>query len=246
MYISEKQHGRPVVNEFGAMSHQPQGRNAPPAFLKDTTATSYSNGSYLKPLPAVGSKITRRMSTGSVPSIDGLLKDTAGDAEMQLCYGYWPIETQRELSLAEIEEVVRLCGQEIRTRGIEAPMLFSTQALDISLENITSLIRAYVLDRNAWKRDLRLANPHDLSGMIKWALGRYVNPQGSRGFLLWETYERWRFGEREKEFPNRYITTNMLYQLPTQNATLLTTLLSLLCSALAYTCVPSYQTGDAN
>lgn len=202
-------------------------RGAPPSFLKDT------NG-YLKPLPVPGSrKVTRRMSTGSTPSIDGLLRDT--DAELQLCYGYWPIETQRELTLAEIEEVVRLCGQEIKTRGIEAPMLFSTRALDISLENITSLIRTYVSDRAAWKRDLRLANPHDLAGFIKWSLGRYINPQGGRGFLGWDTYERWRFGEREKEFPDRFITTNLLYQLPTQNAALLTTLLSLLCSALSYT-----------
>jgi hypothetical protein len=135
----------------------------------------------------------------------------------------------------EIEEVVRMCGQEIKTRGIEAPMLFSTQALDISLENITSLIRSYVSDRNTWRRDLRLANPHDLAGMIKWALGRYINPQGGRGFLAWETYERWRFAEREKEFPSRHLTTNLLYQLPTQNAALLISLLSLLCSALAYT-----------
>ena len=35
----------------------------------------------------------------------------------QLAYGYWPIETQRELSLVQIEEIVRLCGQEIKARG---------------------------------------------------------------------------------------------------------------------------------
>lgn len=270
MYISERRNdsSAAVTDEFGALltSGSPvQGRSgvaARPALTKDATVSSTSENGYLKPLPLPGNRnITRRMSTGSAPSIDGLLKETLSDTELQarfkhclrrsrqltrapisqLCYGYWPIETQRQLSLAEIEEVVRLCGQEIRLRGIEAPMLFSTQALDISLENITSLIRSYVSDRSAWKRDLRQANPHDLAGFIKWALGRYINPQGGRGFLSWEMYERWRSGEREKSFPRPYLTTNLTYQLPTQNAALLSTLLSLLCGALAYTYVlPNY------
>lgn len=85
-----------------------------------------------------------------------------------------------------------------RPEDIEAPLLFSTQALDISMEGICSLIRSYLSNRDIWRRDLLFAMPHDLCGMIKWALGRYVNPQGGRGFLVWETYERWRFGEREK------------------------------------------------
>jgi hypothetical protein len=80
---------------------------------------------------------------------------------------------------------------------IEAPLLFSTQALDISMEGICSLIRSYLSNRGMWRKDLRFAKPHDMCGMIKWALGRYVNPQGGRGFLAWETYERWRFSERE-------------------------------------------------
>lgn len=83
--------------------------------------------------------------------------------------------------------------------GIEAPLLFSTQALDISMEGICSLIRSYLSNRDVWRsRDLRFASPHDLCGLIKWALGRYINNQGGRGFITWEMYERWRFGEREK------------------------------------------------
>ena len=83
--------------------------------------------------------------------------------------------------------------------------------------------------------DLHFANPHDLCGQIKWALGRYVNSQGGRGFLAWEIYERWRFGEREKDFPPRYITTHMLQLLPKQVAGLFISLLELLRSAVAYT-----------
>ncbi|KAK9899637.1 hypothetical protein P389DRAFT_207285 [Cystobasidium minutum MCA 4210] len=210
----------------------------------------------------------RRMSTGSIPSIDAMMannKAATDAAELQLCYGYWPIETQVELNLAQIEEIVRLAGYEIRTRGIEAPLLFSTQALDISMEGICSLIRPYLSSKDIWRsRDLKFATPHDLCGMIKWALGRYVNNQGGRGFITWEMYEKWRFGEREKvsadfvvcpangktlalgrlaevqhfsmqDFTPRYITTHMIYLLPTQNAALLTTLFSLMTSALAYT-----------
>ena len=47
--------------------------------------------------------------------------------------------------------------------------------------------------------------------MLKWALGRYVNPQGKHGYLSWELYERWRAGEREKGWPPRYISTHLLY-----------------------------------
>ena len=83
--------------------------------------------------------------------------------------------------------------------------------------------------------DLHHANPHDLCGQIKWALGRFGDPQGGRGFLAWDMYERWRFGEREKEFPPHYITTHMLRLLPKDLARLLNTLFSLMSSAVTYT-----------
>lgn len=102
----------------------------------------------------------RRMSTGSIPSIDRLATgstvpsgfapamlapssseelqvgqwcslaqgwmEVCAECATQLCYGHWPVETQRELSLGQIEEVVRLCGHEIKARGLESPMLFSS------------------------------------------------------------------------------------------------------------------------
>lgn len=173
------------------------------------------------------------------PCHPALSSSRSPNARLQLCYGYWPIETQRELNLVQVEEVVRLCGAEIRSRGIEEPLLFSTKALDINSEHVCNLIRTYldVRERETWRRDLRFANPHDLAGLIKWALGRYVNPQGGRGCIPWEMFEKWRFGEREREFPVRYITTHMLYLLPTQAAALLTTLFDLMSSAVAYTYV---------
>ena len=96
------------------------------------------------------------------------------------------------------------------------------------------------------------ANPHDLCGMIKWALGRITTAQGGRGFLTWELYEHWRNAERgedpkrvqvdivknaraEARYPVRYITSDFLYHLPTSTSNLLTTLLNLLSSVAAYT-----------
>jgi hypothetical protein len=85
MYISDRNNGgQTAMDEFGALP-QYSGRSARPAFLKDTHATSSSSNSYLKPLPAPkNGKGIRRMSTGSIPSLDGLLKETTGDAEMQV------------------------------------------------------------------------------------------------------------------------------------------------------------------
>jgi hypothetical protein len=41
-----------------------------------------------------------------------------GDEELQLCYGYWRVETERELGLEAVTEIVKKCGEEIKTRGM--------------------------------------------------------------------------------------------------------------------------------
>lgn len=158
--------GNTYINELGQLQHvRPPLDSTQPAFMVNSGGagqqhhhtvngatkqslpplprdTSSKSDLHLKPLPNL--KIAnRRMSTGSIPSIEVMLSNNqiAETAELQvrrlcsvtsgvetadvdllthssqLCYGYWPIETQLELNLIQIEEIVRLCGQEIRTRG---------------------------------------------------------------------------------------------------------------------------------
>lgn len=56
----------------------------------------------------------------------------------QLCYGYWPIETQVELNLVQIEEIVRLAGQEIRTRGLLKQLLMIDLCDNITYASLVS------------------------------------------------------------------------------------------------------------
>jgi len=111
----------------------------------------------------------------------------------------------------QVDEIVRTCSAQIRARGLDTPLILSSRALDISVDGISQLIRSWFADKRAFFADVRLASPHDLGGVLKWALGRYVNPQGKHGYLSWELYERWRAGEREKGWPPRYISTHLLY-----------------------------------
>jgi hypothetical protein len=133
--------------------------SAPPAF---TNQPPYHNGR-----PRSNSEGGWRASQDNNAAEDG-------DEELQLCYGYWRVGTERELGLEAVEDIVKRCGEEIKTRGmcslsisplrarawawwlkvtipgLDSPMLFSTSALDINLDNTCSLIRKYLNDRKAW------------------------------------------------------------------------------------------------
>ena len=82
--------------------------------------------------------------------------------------------------------------------------------------------------------DIAICNPHDLAGMIKWAMGRYQNPQGNRGFLGWQMYENWRNAERLTSFPVHHISTHLMQNLPSHNRILLTSLFSLLSTSISH------------
>lgn len=54
--------------------------------------------------------------------------------------------------------------------GIEEPLLFSSRALDISMDGICSLIRSYFASKDLWQKGARrwsaLPNKDDLAGAI--------------------------------------------------------------------------------
>ncbi|KAH8920615.1 hypothetical protein BT69DRAFT_396164 [Atractiella rhizophila] len=201
--------------------------------VQPTTRTGGGGAAY----PSYGATVDefgRPKEAGGRKSLSGL-----EDEELQLMFGYWPIEAERELDLVKVEDIIRKCGQQIKSRGLDTPLIFSTRALDISVDANCSLIRAYLQDPSAWYRDIQFSSPLSLASMIKWSLGRIYNPTGGHGFLAWDMYERWRIGEREKIYPPRYFTTHLLYHLSTQTSNLLQCLMELLSSTAAY----SHQNG---
>jgi hypothetical protein len=157
------------------------------------------------------------------------------DEELQLSYGFWQLEPSRALDALSCDNIVRACGDRIKSTSLEEPLLFSSRAMDLDSEGVATLIRAYTKSDGSFQRNLAFANPHDLAGMIKWALARFVSTNGSHGILSFQVFERWRLAEREAGFQPSYIRTHLLNLLPSSTAQLLTTLFSLLTSCLAYT-----------
>lgn len=91
--------------------------------------------------------------------------------------------TEVELDLQAVEEVVRLCGEQIKARGastsqsalvtrqldaatgLDQPLLFSSRALDLSGDGTAALIRSFFADRRGW--------PHGALFLL-WAPAMYA------------------------------------------------------------------------
>ena len=87
--------------------------------------------------------------------------------------------------------------------GLATPLLFSTQALDISSSRIKSLIQFYLNSPSpsAWSNELKLAGAHELAMTLRWGLARivrYSDTQEFRGFIDWDMYVQWREEEHGK------------------------------------------------
>jgi hypothetical protein len=93
--------GLPKVDEHGRTVHS----SAPPAFTDSHSAR-----------PGANANVRWRQSHDINATEDG-------DEELQLCYGYWRVETERELSLDAVQEIVNRCGEEIKNRGTSSASL---------------------------------------------------------------------------------------------------------------------------
>lgn len=160
--------------------------------------------------------------------------ETQNEKELQLLYGYTGLYTDVDLDLSTTAQAIDMVTQQIKSRALDTPLLFSTQALDISIEGTHSLIRSFVNDQHDFQRDLQISSPHNLSAFLKWVLGRHVNAQGLHGFLRWDKYASWRESERASDYPARFITTHLLSLLPSTIAGLLSCLLDLFSKVSAY------------
>ena len=194
------------INKKGGHAHLP-------APVDELGRTLHSHAS-APPAFTVGSSQQRRHSSSDLPSPTYASSPYASSPvgeELQLAYGYWIIETQRELDATQVNEIVSLCSKQIKARGLQYPLLFSTKALDISLESTCALIRTYLYQRPNFAIDVQHASPHDLAAVIKWALGRLTNNQGSHGFVHYDNYDSWRSAERAaKLVPTSDLTSLVL------------------------------------
>ncbi|GAA5872254.1 hypothetical protein JCM3774_003326 [Rhodotorula dairenensis] len=152
---------------------------------------------------------------------------------MQLLYGYGPIGTHVELGTVQVEKIVSACANEIRTRGLDTPLVLSTMALDLTVDDVNSLCRAYLADP-ASLSDLHLADPIAVSAFLKWALARLVNDEGGRGFVSWKVYNSFKAAERDSCFSTSACSTFLIGRLPPASGRLLLVLLALFSSVAAH------------
>ncbi|KAA1126462.1 hypothetical protein PGTUg99_017594 [Puccinia graminis f. sp. tritici] len=153
------------------------------------------------------------------------------DAELQLIYGYIGIHTEIELDLPTAARAVNLVAQELKSRALETPLLFSTHALDISTEGTHSLIRGFVHDQDEFIHALTMHSAHNLAALLKWILSRYVNGRGEHGIILWQQYASWRESEKAYGYPPRFLSTHLFANMSAPATSLLSCLLDLFASA---------------
>lgn len=118
-------------------------------------------------------------------------------------YGYLSYGRHVILGLEQAARLVDVVGNELGTRGLTTPFIFSTLALDVSSAAVKRLIQAFLktctkpsaeADRQ-WREEAQFAGPHELGMCLRWGLARVVRivrGQGVRGLLSYDTYAQWR------------------------------------------------------
>lgn len=122
-------------------------------------------------------------------------------------YGYLSYERHVVLGLDQVARLVEVVAEELGTRGLTTPFIFSTTALDITSSPIKRLISAFLATctpfgppgsqdaERCWREEARFAGPHELGMCLRWGLARavrYVGGQDLRGLLSWEQYHHFR------------------------------------------------------
>lgn len=118
-------------------------------------------------------------------------------------YGYLSYQRHVVLGLEEVARLVDVVGNELGTRGLTTPFIFSSLALDVSANAVKRLINAFLntcrgriteeVERQ-WRDEARFASPHELGMFLRWGLARIVRIVGGqevRGILSYESYVEW-------------------------------------------------------
>ncbi len=137
-----------------------------------------------------------------------------------LDYGHLSFQRHVILGLEEVARLVDVVGDELGSRGLTTPFIFSTLALDVAASAVRRLIQAFLktcgkssheADR-LWREEAAFAGPHELGMCLRWGLARLVRIVGGqevRGMLSFDTYVEWR--EAEAGMMARLVFDHNLY-----------------------------------
>ncbi|KAI0357161.1 hypothetical protein OH77DRAFT_1451388 [Trametes cingulata] len=132
-------------------------------------------------------------------------------------YGYLSYGRHVILGLEEVARLVDVVGEELGTRGLTTPFIFSTLALDVSASAVKRLIQTFLntctkpsheADRQ-WREEARLAGPHELGMTLRWGLARVVRWVGGhqvRGLVSYDAYSQWRDSEAALNYPGLHFS----------------------------------------
>ncbi|KAG8778196.1 hypothetical protein FRC12_025108 [Ceratobasidium sp. 428] len=163
-------------------------------------------------------------------------------------YGYFYTEKDVILSLEDVHRLLNILGEELTLRGLSTPLLFSTQALDVSAPRVRNLIRAFLgtcsdpVSRAGdarFREEARFAGPHEVAMTIRWGLARIVrivNGTETHGFMDFEVYRAWRMSEQSQRYPPNHFVS-ILSGIPPPARPIFTSLFTLLSRLVAYSTV---------
>ncbi|KAI0698013.1 hypothetical protein BC835DRAFT_1269557 [Cytidiella melzeri] len=129
-------------------------------------------------------------------------------------YGYMSYQRHIVLGPEEVARLVDVVGNELGTRGLTTPFIFSSLALDVSANAVKRLINAFLdtcrggrpteaVERQ-WREEVQFAGPQELGMFLRWGLGRVVRIVGGqevRGLLSYEAYVDWAESEAACNYP---------------------------------------------
>ncbi|KAH9946731.1 hypothetical protein B0H21DRAFT_387570 [Amylocystis lapponica] len=143
--------------------------------------------------------------------------DPPGEPRQIHDYGYLSYGRHVILGLEQAARLVDVVGNELGTRGLTTPFIFSTLALDVSSAAVKRLIQAFLktcakpsaeADRQ-WREEARFAGPNELGMCLRWGLARVVRivrGQEVRGLVSYDNYIQWRNDEAALNYPETHFT----------------------------------------
>jgi len=127
-------------------------------------------------------------------------------------YGHLSYHHHVVLSLDEVNRLVRTVTEELGTRGLTTPFLFSSLAIDTNSARVRRLIQAFLCTcvsfpapdaEYTWREEARFAEPPELAMCLRWGLARVMRVSGGnavRGLISWDMYVEWSEAELRKQF----------------------------------------------
>ncbi|KAH8995933.1 hypothetical protein EDB92DRAFT_1942827 [Lactarius akahatsu] len=168
-----------------------------------------------------------------------------GPREREQDYGYLSYHRHVVLGLEEVDRLVRIVTEELSTRGLTTPFLFSSLALDVNSSGVRRLIQAFLrtcvafpaLDaERTWRDEARFAAPPELAMFLRWGLARILRVSGGhavRGLISWDMYVDWSEAELAQDYPTTHFKA-LIAQLEQHLQVIIINVLSLLARLTAH------------